>query len=143
MNDFTFRFRDHNGYTGYRESLGELLRDWLPKDHTLVEIAVNEAINNAINHGCKSAADPCVEVQMRRRPDGGIVVRIKDSGSGFRPRHALDTSAAAPPDGPELKESGRGLLIMRRVFDEVRFNESGNEVVMTKKPSVSKEEAHG
>ncbi len=147
MNDFTFCFRDNSGYTYYREGLGELLRDWLPEEHTLVEIAVNEAINNAIIHGCKSASDPQVVVRMQRHPDGGIVVRIKDSGSGFQPGLDADVAAVAAEakeeanSGTDLKESGRGLLIMRHVFDEIRFNESGNEVVLAKKASNPKEDA--
>jgi len=151
MNDFTFRFRDNSGYTYYREGLGELLREWLPEEHTLVEIAVNEAINNAIIHGCKSAADPQVVVRMQRHPDGGIVVRIKDSGSGFQPCPDADAAAVAAAtasaseanSGPDLKESGRGLLIMRHVFDEIRFNESGNEVILAKKASTPEEDADG
>ena len=54
---------------------------------------------------------------------------IRDEGPGF------DVSAVPGVDGqgkPEL-EGGRGLSLMRAFMDQVSFNESGNEVTMTKR----------
>jgi len=142
MNEVAFSFRDYSEYTYFRDGLGRLLNDWFPQDHTLIEIAVNEAINNAIIHGCRSAADPLVEVQIERSENGGIRVRIKDRGTGF------DVSSdeivmPVPGSEPVMKESGRGLWIMKHVFDEIRFNDSGNEITLVKEDPAPGEDNHG
>jgi len=54
---------------------------------------------------------------------------IRDEGPGFDPDSLPD-----PSDPANLgREAGRGLMLMRSFMDEVRFNESGNEVTMIKR----------
>jgi len=59
----------------------------------------------------------------------GIVVSITDEGSGF------DVSSIPDPTDHEalLKLHGRGILITRMYFDELRYNDKGNSVVMKKR----------
>jgi CheY-like chemotaxis protein len=58
---------------------------------------------------------------------------IRDEGPGFDPTKLPD------PTDPENieKVSGRGLLLMKTFMDDVRFNESGNEVTMVKQNSMN------
>jgi YesN/AraC family two-component response regulator len=51
---------------------------------------------------------------------------IRDEGKGF------DTSAVPDRHDPDTLEhlEGRGLVLMKNFMDEVRFNETGNEVTM-------------
>ena len=53
---------------------------------------------------------------------------MRDEGSGF------DTSLLRDPTLPEnvSQVNGRGLFLIRTFMDEVRFNERGNEITMTK-----------
>lgn len=62
-----------------------------------------------------------------RRHEALFVVR--DDGPGF------DTSGLPDPRDEQhlAKPSGRGVLLMRHLMDEVRFNSRGNEVTMTKR----------
>ncbi len=57
-----------------------------------------------------------------------LVFIVKDEGNGFNTEEYTDTSVHEPLD----IEGGRGLVLIRSFMDEVRFNESGNEIVMIK-----------
>ena len=58
----------------------------------------------------------------------GAQFTIRDEGSGFNPKELPD-----PTDPANLNRvSGRGLLLMYTFMDGVAFNESGNEVRLTK-----------
>jgi len=54
---------------------------------------------------------------------------IRDEGPGFNPAQLPDPTAA---DGLE-RVSGRGLLLIRTFMDEIRHNDSGNELTMIKR----------
>jgi serine/threonine-protein kinase RsbW len=93
-------------------------------------IAVTEAVNNAIKHGNK--ADPKKKVRIHFELfDDSIVVKVADEGRGFDPDRLRD------PLDPEniLRESGRGIFILRALMDDVSFcfSDSGTEVTLVKK----------
>jgi serine/threonine-protein kinase RsbW len=96
-----------------------------------LDMAVREAVTNAVLHGNGQAADVPVEITFA---DEGrqLVVTVRDRGTGFDPTHVAD-----PTDPANLlKASGRGLLFMRSFMDEVewtRHPEGGTVVRMTKK----------
>ncbi|MGH7591095.1 MAG: ATP-binding protein, partial [Gemmatimonadales bacterium] len=55
------------------------------------------------------------------------LVHVTDDGAGF------DPGLIVPPLDPNDldRESGRGLLIIRQLADEVTFNPHGNSICMT------------
>jgi CheY-like chemotaxis protein/anti-sigma regulatory factor (Ser/Thr protein kinase) len=69
-----------------------------------------------------------VRVTERLAPDV-VQYRVMDEGKGF------DISSVPDPLHPDclLKVSGRGLLLLRTFMDDVTFNETGNEVTMTRR----------
>lgn len=95
-----------------------------------VRLGLQEALVNAAKHG--NALDPAriVEVQYTRCGSYRWWV-IRDQGSGFR---------TPPPAGllcsqqlPEWDmDCGRGLFILHQVFDQVAWNELGNELTLAK-----------
>lgn len=93
-------------------------------------IAVTEAVNNAIQHGNKGDRRKKVRVRFEIS-DNSVIVRVADQGAGF------DPEALSDPLTPEnlLKESGRGIFILRTLMDEVSFSfsDSGSEITMVKK----------
>lgn len=69
---------------------------------------------------------------------------VRDEGPGFDPRILPDPTDPANLDRP----CGRGILLMRTFTDDVRYNDSGNEVVMFKRrpgnsPPPPQEDADG
>lgn len=114
------------------ESLAEKAADVMhfnDDEKDSLAIAVTEAVNNAIIHGNK--LDKNKKVHIRFAFEGKkIIVTIKDEGQGFDPESLTD------PLAPEnlLKESGRGIFILKSLMDEVEFsfNSSGTILKMVK-----------
>ena len=96
-----------------------------------VDMAVREAVTNAILHGnLRDEAKP-VEVGFKSS-EAAIEITVRDRGEGFEPRNVPD------PTDPQnlMKTNGRGMLFMRTFMDEVEWSrhpEGGTLVRMTKK----------
>ena len=79
-----------------------------------IDVAVREAVANAIKHGHRQDPAKKVEVDLLLE-DSDLVVRIQDRGPGFDPAGLEDPLA---PDNL-LRPNGRGILYMKRLMDEV------------------------
>ncbi len=95
-----------------------------------VSMAVREAMINAVLHG--NAYDPVKRVNLSFEQTGEeLIVTISDEGKGFVPEEVPD------PLAPEnlLKQSGRGIFLMRAFMDEVRFRQLdlGTEITLIKR----------
>jgi anti-sigma B factor antagonist len=95
-----------------------------------VALAVRECVINAVIHGNRKQTRKKVHVQAELSRDR-VVIRIRDEGKGFDPRSVPD------PRRPEnlLRESGRGILMMRALMDQVsirRAESAGMEICMVK-----------
>ncbi len=91
-------------------------------------VVVTEAVNNAIIHGNKRNPQRKVVVTCLRNGHV-LVVKVKDEGKGF------DPDAVPDPIHEDnlLRESGRGVFLMRQLMESVSYNKKGNEVTMTMK----------
>ena len=94
-----------------------------------VEIALREALNNAVLHGNRLDPGKVVRVYCRCERGKGVFVVVKDQGTGFDP-DAIPNPLAAENLGVE---NGRGILLMRSQMDEVFFECEGSEVHMQKR----------
>jgi serine/threonine-protein kinase RsbW len=105
-----------------------------PGDSDLM-IALDEAIVNAVKHGNK--CDPCKAVQVIAEFNAeGARFTVADEGAGFVREKVPD-----PTDPCRLLEtSGRGLLLINHIMDEVCFNQAGNRLEMFKRVP---HDAHG
>lgn len=95
-----------------------------------ISMAVREAMVNAVLHG--NAYDPAKKVFLVfERTPGSLVITITDQGKG------LDPSKIADPLAPEnlLKQSGRGIFLIRSFMDDVQIRPlpSGTEMKLTKR----------
>jgi serine/threonine-protein kinase RsbW len=95
-----------------------------------VSMAVREAMINAVLHG--NAYNPSKRVNLTLEQNGReLIVTITDEGTGFIPEEVPD------PLAPEnlLKDSGRGIFLMRAFMDEVRFRKlnPGTEIILIKR----------
>jgi anti-sigma regulatory factor (Ser/Thr protein kinase) len=101
-----------------------------PDDAFNVELALQEALANAIRHGCRN--DPTKQVQCCVAIDesGEVLMVVRDPGAGFDPG-----TVPNPLDRENLlKSSGRGLYLINELMDEVRYADHGREVTMRKTP---------
>jgi anti-sigma regulatory factor (Ser/Thr protein kinase) len=94
-----------------------------------VELALQEALANAIRHGCAGDATRQVQCCINVDRSGEILIVVRDPGPGF------ECSTVADPLAPEniLKPSGRGIFLINQLMDEVDFRDGGREVLMRKR----------
>jgi serine/threonine-protein kinase RsbW len=94
-----------------------------------IEIALREALANAVIHGNHEDPHKCIYASCRCQIDGEVSITIRDEGDGF------DSRAVADPTHPQrrLPSNGRGIYLLQVLTDEVSFEEPGNIVHMRKK----------
>jgi serine/threonine-protein kinase RsbW len=94
-----------------------------------VEIALREALTNAVLHGNKEDVQKKVHIDCQVHPGREVSIVIRDEGSGFDPMNVPD------PTKPEniLSEKGRGIHLMRMLMDRVQFDDGGREVRLQKR----------
>jgi CheY-like chemotaxis protein/anti-sigma regulatory factor (Ser/Thr protein kinase) len=123
-----------------------------------VEVALMEAMSNAIIHGNLEVSSELrrhdrgeyLRMIDRRRKEEPYASRrltvtasegpelaryvVEDEGPGF------DVSRLPDPRDPEnlLHAAGRGVLLVRTLMDDVEFNEKGNRVTLVKRSTVSR-----
>jgi serine/threonine-protein kinase RsbW len=91
-----------------------------------VLISTLEAVNNAILHGNKSDPFKNVEIDISFTK-GELRIKVTDEGNGFKPENIPD------PTVPENLESlnGRGVFLMTRLADKIKFSRKGNSVLLS------------
>jgi serine/threonine-protein kinase RsbW len=93
-----------------------------------LRVGLTEALSNAMLYG--NCHDPSkrvlLEIDFRF---GRIEARVTDQGPGF------DPNAVPDPTRPEnlTRPCGRGVFLMRKLMDEVSYNDLGNQVTLVLK----------
>lgn len=101
-----------------------------------VDVAVREALANAIKHG--NAQNPSKQVRVDLAVEGEeLVIRVEDEGGGFDPAQLGD------PLAPEnlLRPNGRGIFYMKSFMDEIQYSAGpggGTMVTLRKRLTGSK-----
>ncbi len=91
-------------------------------------VALDEAFVNAVKHGNKFDARKLVRITADVSPEEARFT-IEDEGDGFNVAEIPD-----PLDPQNLfKTSGRGVLFIYNIMDEVKYNERGNRLTMVKR----------
>jgi serine/threonine-protein kinase RsbW len=94
-----------------------------------IELALREALANAVLHGCKSDPGKRVECTVACEEGGEILIIVRDPGNGFDPLHVK-----SPLVGENiLRDHGRGIFLMNMLMDEVRWERGGTEIHLRKK----------
>lgn len=98
------------------------------EDESELRLILEEALVNAIKHG--NDCDTSLKVWTKLTLENGLLtITVSDQGAGFD-YHAVPD----PLENPEaLKESGRGIFLIKKLSDDVRFNETGSEITVIKK----------
>jgi serine/threonine-protein kinase RsbW len=96
-----------------------------------VELALREALSNAVLHGNGTDARKPVHVRCRCELGKGASLIVSDQGRGFDPNAVPDPLAIENLEA----EHGRGIHLMKLAMDEVRFERGGTEVHMSKGPA--------
>lgn len=97
-------------------------------DQSNLYVALDEAFVNAVKHGNKFDAKKLVRITAEVSKQEAKFT-IEDEGEGF------DVNNIPDPLDPDnlFKTSGRGVLFIYNIMDEVKYNERGNRLTMVKK----------
>jgi serine/threonine-protein kinase RsbW len=94
-----------------------------------VELAIREAVGNAVLHGNQKNPDKQVHLRCRCESGNGISIVVTDEGNGFDFLKILGNGLTSDPAGSD----GHGIQLMRAYMDDVRFERGGTEVHMRKR----------
>lgn len=113
--------------------LDESLRQYFPEfdGASRIELALREALANAIRHGNTPDAEEYVNLEMTICGDE-LRIRVSDRGGGFDPESVEDAGI----EENLLKLHGRGIFAMRQCMDSVSFSPrdgGGTTVTMSRK----------
>lgn len=92
-----------------------------------IEMALREALANAIVHGCKSDPEK-IECTVTASDKDGILIVVSDPGDGFDPQ----TLPCPTNEQNVFSDRGRGIYLIDKLMDEVRFERNGAEIHMRK-----------
>jgi serine/threonine-protein kinase RsbW len=94
-----------------------------------VELALREALGNAVLHGNQEQRGTKVHIRCRCWPGSEVTIVVTDEGKGFD--YGKMVGDGLPSDS--AAEHGRGILLMKSCMDEVHFERGGSEVHMRKR----------
>ena len=129
------RHMNINGYGDYRrrqELLAKLLAEVTGKQHSVQEVAVNEALANALE--CRDGVPRPHQAHIKLNRIGRwFVVRIRTNRIGFA-GNALLHRLRATPDSMfsygQQESMGRGIPLMISLSDRITYNSEGTEVLL-------------
>jgi serine/threonine-protein kinase RsbW len=94
-----------------------------------IELALQEALANAVVHGAKEDPSKVVECLVACDEQRGILIIVRDPGPGFDPQ-AIPSCTV----GENLYSNhGRGIFLINQLMDEVQFHKNGTEIHMVKR----------
>ena len=100
-----------------------------PGERFDIELALREALDNAVVHGNQQDPDTKVHIRCRCRPGNEISIVVTDQGKGFDFEKIVGNGISSEP----ASEHGRGIQLMKACMDDVRFERGGSEVHMRKR----------
>ncbi|WP_295155029.1 ATP-binding protein [uncultured Brachyspira sp.] len=146
------------------ENVSDEVKQYIPNNEIdLFSAALYEVIMNAIEHGnlnilyetkkewlkkniyhkklkelleTEKAKNTNVKIKLKlpEKEEDKIIITVKDQGLGFKPKQ----EAKKINNDGFARESGRGIIMIKSYFDEVKFNKKGNTITLIK--SIKKEQ---
>jgi serine/threonine-protein kinase RsbW len=113
------------------QSIMEVVQEMgCPEDkEAAVELALTEALANAVVHGAKADPSKIIECDVACDENHRMLIVVRDPGDGFDPSNIPN-----PVVGENLYSNhGRGIYLINQLMDEVKYLKNGTEIRMIKK----------
>jgi len=94
-----------------------------------IELALQEALANAVIHGAKEDPTKTVECLVSSDDERGILIVVRDPGAGFTP----DAIPGCTVGENVYSNHGRGIFLINQLMDKVEFRKNGTEIHMVKR----------
>jgi serine/threonine-protein kinase RsbW len=122
---------DRNAVDAVVQSVMDLVRQvhCNAEKYDAIELALTEALANAVVHGAKADPSKIVECDVVCNQDESMLIVVRDPGTGFDPGEIPN-----PLRGESVySDHGRGIFLINQLMDEVKFLKNGTEIHMIKK----------
>jgi anti-sigma regulatory factor (Ser/Thr protein kinase) len=126
--EFTFP-GDPESLAASRQAVMHFIKPYCSSDIEEVDIliAVQEALANAILHGCQKDCSKTIQCSVVIDPSA-FTITIRDCGPGFD----VEAATRATESGTNTATHGRGIALMRSLMDQVVYRNGGSEVELRK-----------
>ena len=94
-----------------------------------IELALQEALANAVVHGAKEDPSKVVECLVACDEERGVIIIVRDPGPGFDP----EAIPCCTVGENVYSNHGRGIFLINQLMDEVKFHKNGAEIHMVKR----------
>jgi serine/threonine-protein kinase RsbW len=105
----------------------------VPGEEFEIELALREALDNAVVHGNQEDPETKVHIGCRCQPSNEISIVVTDQGKGFDFEKFVGNGITSDP----ASEHGRGIQLMKAYMDEVHFERGRSEVHMRKRSRIA------
>lgn len=138
------RFNGYGDYQRLKGEINEVLAEVTGLAHSIHEVAVNEAVANALE--CRDGAPREHKARIRFNQVGNrFIVRVKSSRMGFAGNAILRRLRANPDEMFSFGEDagmGRGIPIMLSTAHRMVYNSEGTEVLLSWKLATAPQNGH-
>lgn len=97
-----------------------------------LNLSLEEAVTNVINYGF-DGGEHVIDVELAA-VDGAIEATIRDDGKEYNPLLREDPDVNAPLE--ERRVGGLGVLLVKRLMDEVAYERAGGRNILTMRKRV-------
>jgi serine/threonine-protein kinase RsbW len=94
-----------------------------------IELALQEALANAVIHGAKEDPSKTVECLVSSDDERGVLIVVRDPGAGFTPEAIPSCTVGENV----YSNHGRGIFLINQLMDQVEFRKNGTEIRMVKR----------
>jgi serine/threonine-protein kinase RsbW len=101
----------------------------VPGEEPDVELALREALGNAVRHGNQEDPGEKIHIRCRCGPGKEISIIVTDQGKGFD----FGTTVGSSLTSDHAVEHGPGIRLMKANMDDVHFERGGSEVHMRRR----------
>jgi anti-sigma regulatory factor (Ser/Thr protein kinase) len=111
-----------------RDYIGRIAEDcgMSLKDIYAVQLAVDEACTNVIEHAYGGECDKSIDLYCEVTPEA-LIIRLHDHGEPFNPLEVPQPNFEVPIE--QRDNGGLGLYLMRQLMDEIQFSFIPGEAV--------------
>ncbi len=92
-----------------------------------INVVLDEAVSNAINHGYAAGVRGEIAVRLRRAGEG-VLLEVEDDGKPFDPLQAPPPDLSLPIERRPI--GGLGIHLIRNLMDEVSYARVGDRNVL-------------
>jgi len=94
-----------------------------------IELALQEALANAVIHGAKEDSTKTVECMVSSDEEQSVLIVVRDPGKGFAPEAIPSCTVGENV----YSNHGRGIFLINQLMDKVEFRKNGTEIRMVKR----------